>query len=295
MLCLRQGVLSLIWTLSWLVTAPVAVCAAEVPSPTPIDRAFARMYNLDFSGTHAILDAEVRDHPDNPLIYSVRGAAHMLSEFSRLKILEFEFFEDDDKVTDRKKLKPDPTAREQLFKMTAEARKRALARLAVDPNDSNALFALSMAAGVETDYVGFVEKKYFRTYSLSKENQQYAHKLLAMNPPINDAYLTLGTVEYVVSKLNFFFRLFIRFDQIEGNKLRAIENLRKVIASGRYYPPFAKILLSVIYLRDRQPQQALILLKELARDYPDNGIFRNQVNRASELANQPQISGRRRP
>lgn len=287
--------LYLIWTLSWLAAVPVATQAAEVPSPTPIDRAFARMYNLDFAGTHAILDAEVRDHPDNSLIYSVRGAAYLFSEFSRLKILEFEFFEDDDKVTDRKKLKPDSTAREQLFKMTAEAKKRAKARLAVDPNDSNAMFALNMAAGVEMDYLGVVEKKYFRTYSLSKENQQYARKLLAMNPPFNDAYLTLGTAEYVVSKLNFFFRLFVRFDQIEGNKLKAIEDLRKVIASGRYYPPFAKILLAVIYLRDNQPRQALVLLKELARDYPDNSVFRNEVKRVSELANQPQISGRRRP
>ena len=151
--------LNLIWTLGWLAAAPVAGQAAEVPSHTPIDRAFARMYNLDFAGTHAILDTEVRDHPDNPLVYSVRGAAYLFSEFSRLKILEFEFFEDDDKVTDRKKLKPDATAREQLFKMTGEARKRALARLAIDSNDSNALFALSMAVGVETDYVGICREE----------------------------------------------------------------------------------------------------------------------------------------
>jgi tetratricopeptide (TPR) repeat protein len=293
MLYLQQGMLNLIWTLSWLAAAPVAGQAAEVRSPTSIDRAFVRMYNLDFTGTHAILDTEVRDHPDNPLTYSVRGAAYLFSEFSRLKILEFEFFEDDDKVIDRKKLKPDATAREQLFKMTGEARKRAMARLAVDPDDINALFALSMAVGVETDYVGFVEKRYLKTYSLSKENQKYARKLLAMNPPFNDAYLTLGTVEYVVSKLNFFFRLFVRFDRIEGSKLKAIEDLRKVVASGRYYPPFAKTLLSVIYLRDKQPQQALVLLRELARDYPDNNIFRNEVKRVSELANQPQISGSR--
>jgi hypothetical protein len=295
MIYLKRGLWNLIWALAWVAAAPAAIRAAEVPALTSIDRAFARMYNLDFVGVHAILDAEVRSHPENPLAYSVRGAAHLFSEFSRLKILEFEFFEDDDKVTDRKKLKPDPKTREELFKMTAEARKRALARLAVDSNDCNALFALSMAAGVETDYVGFVEKKYLRTYSLSKENQQYARKLLSMNPPFNDAFLTLGTVEYVVSKLNFFFRLFIRFDKIEGSKQKAIEDLRKVITTGRYYPPFAKILLSVIYLRDKQAQQALVLLKELARDYPDNYVFRNEVKRVAEQASQPQISRGRRP
>ena len=287
--------LYLIWAFGWLMAAQAPATAAEGPSPTPIDKALARMYNLDFPGAHAILDAEVHNHPDNSLAYAVRGGAYLFSEFNRLKIMEFEFFEDDDRVTDRKKLKPDPVTREQLFKTTAEARKRASARLAIDPNDSNALFALCMVTGVEMDYVGIVEKKYFRTYSLSKESQKYARKLLALNPPFYDAFLTLGSVEYVVSKLNFFFRLFIRFDGIKGSQQKAIEDLRNVVAFGRYYPPFAKILLSVIYLRDKQPHQALVLLKELARDYPENNVFRNEVNRVTVLTSQLQTSGNRRP
>ena len=292
---MREGALYTIWAFVLLMTSQVSATAAEKPSPSAIDKAFARMYNLDFQGTHAILDAEMRDHPDNPLTYSMRGGAYLFSEFNRLKIMEFEFFEDDDKVTDRKRLKPDPAIREQLFKTTAEAKKRATARLAVEPNDSNAMFALCMATGVEMDYVGIVEKRYFRTYSLSKEGQKYARKLLAMKPPFYDAYLTLGSVEYVVSKLNFFFRLFIRFDQIEGSQQKAIEDLRHVVAYGRYYPPFAKILLSVIYLRDKRPHQALALLKELARDYPDNTVFRNEVIRVTALTSQPQQNANRHP
>jgi tetratricopeptide (TPR) repeat protein len=117
---------------------------------------------------------------------------------------------------------------------------------------------------------------------LSKEAQQYARKLLAMNPPFFDAYMTLGSVEYIVSSLNFFFRLFVRFDQIEGSKQKAIENLNKVIAYGRFYPPFAKILLSVIYLRENQQQQALKLLQEMERDYPENPLFKNEVKRVMD-------------
>jgi hypothetical protein len=283
--------LNLIWSLGLLVTVAASGQAADVHASSPIDRAFSHMYNLDFAGTHAILDAEMRDHPDNPLIYSVRGAAYLFSEFDRLKILEFDFYENDDKVTDRKKLKPDPVAREKLFQVTAEARKRALARLAIDPKDREAKFAMCMATGVEMDYEGLVAKKYFRTYSLSKEGQKYARELLAMNPPFYDAYLTLGTVEYVVSNLNFFFRLFIRFDQIEGSRPKAIENLKKVVASGHYYPPFAKILLTVIYLRDNQLQQALVLLKELERDYPDNRVFRNEVKRTLDRISSGQKIG----
>lgn len=38
-----------------------------------------------------------------------------------------------------------------------------------------------MAAGLETEYSSLVEKSYLRSYSLSKETQKYARRLLAMN------------------------------------------------------------------------------------------------------------------
>jgi tetratricopeptide (TPR) repeat protein len=258
---------------------------AATPPPSAMDRAFDRLYNYDFAGAHAILDEEMLRRPEDPLIYAVRGAAYLFGEFDRLKILELQFFADDDQVTDRKKLKPDPKAREQLFKVTGEARKRALTRLAVNPNDHEAMFALCTAAGTETDYLGLIEKRYFKTYSLSKESQLYARKLLAMNPPFYDAYLTLGTVEYVVGNLNFFFRLFIRFDQIEGSKKKAIEDLKKVVDHGRYFPPFAKTLLAAIYLREKQPQQALAIMKELERDFPENPLVKKEIKRATDMIN----------
>jgi tetratricopeptide (TPR) repeat protein len=273
---------NLIWIVTWLVVIGSAGRAQSVPPPTGLDRAFNRIYNFDFPGAYAILDAEQRAHPDSPLVYSVRSAAYLFSEFHRMKILEMDFFADDDKVTDRKRVKPDPAARVELFRVTAEARKRAQERLAANQQDREAMFALLMATAVETDYVGIVEKRYFRTYSLSKEAQQYARKLLALNPPFCDANMTLGSVEYVVSNLNFFFRLLIHFDQIEGSKQKAIMDLKKVIECGRFYPPFAKILLSVIYLREKQPQQALVLLKEMARDCPENPLIRDEVKRVSE-------------
>ncbi len=247
------------------------------PTPSAIDWAFSRMYNCDFAGAHSILEEQISKHPDDPLLYSVRAAAFLYSEFQRLKILEADFFANDDRITDRKKLHPDPLIRAELFKMTGEARKRAGARLAISPDDRDAMFAMCMASGVETDYTSLVEKKYIRSYSLSKETQRYARQLLALNPPFYDAYLTLGSAEYVVGNLNFFFRLFIRFDQIEGNKQKAIEELKSVVDKGRYFPPFAKILLSVIYLREDQPQKALVLLREMERDFPENPLFRQEI------------------
>ncbi|HTY64080.1 MAG TPA: hypothetical protein VMG30_17660 [Acidobacteriota bacterium] len=263
-----------------VVVAPPQKAQAQ----TEIDQAFQRMYAFDFPGMNAILDAYVKVHPEDPLVYSTRAIACLFSELQRMNILETDFFTDDDQVTDRKRLKPDPASRDRLFQMTGEARRRAGAILSTSPNDANAMFALCMAAGVETDYTILVEKRYIRSFSMSRESQKYAHRLLNMTPPVMDAYLTLGMVEYVVGSMNWFFRLFVHFDQIQGSKQKAVENLQKVVSNGRYYKPLAKILLSVIYLRNKQPAQALALLKEMERDYPENPLIRSEVQKVSAKA-----------
>jgi hypothetical protein len=259
----------------WVVTA----AGASASELTDVDRAFHRLYSYDFAGAHAVLDEALAARPRDPLLHAVRGAAHLFSEFDRLHILELEFFADDDKVTDGKRLKPDRAAGERLLAATAESRRLALERLAVEPGDRDALFALCTAIGTETDYFGLVEKRYLRTYSLSKESQRYARRLLALDPPVYDAYLTLGSVEYVVSNLNFVFRLFVRFDDIEGSKQKAIENLRLVVRHGRYYRPFARILLAAIHARENDPRQALVLLREVEREFPENNLVRKEIRR----------------
>ena len=260
-----------------------AVTAAHAaPVESGVDRAFARLYNCDFAGAHAVLDEEQLARPDDPLVFAVRAAVYLFAEFDRQRVLELAFFEDDNKVTDRKKLKSDPAVRDRVFRMTAEARRLATVRLATDPKDRNALFAVCMAVGTEMDYVGFIEKRYFRTYVLSRESQKYARRLLALDPPVYDAYLTIGSAEYVVGSLNFFFRLFVRLDQIEGDKQKAVADLERVVQNGRYYRPFAKVLLAALHLRENRPAVALNLLRELDAEFPNNSLVSREIARTEE-------------
>jgi tetratricopeptide (TPR) repeat protein len=263
----------------------IAIAAGEAAVPpysTPIDRAYDRIYNFDFAGAHNILDAEVRIHPEDPLIYSVRATALLFSELDRLKILEMEFLESDEKITDKRRLKPDPAVHRRLLEVTAQARRLAQARLAADPNDINGLFSMCTAMSAELNYAALVEKRYFLSYKLTRESLKYVRKLLALNPPFYDAYAATGTVEYVVGNLNFIFRLFIRFEQIEGNKQKAIENLKKAANGGRYFQSFAKLLLAALYMRENQVGLALDLMRELEKKHPENALLKREIKRAQE-------------
>jgi hypothetical protein len=260
----------------------------SLKASTPIDTAFNRLYNFDFAGLNEILDAHVRTHPEDPSVYSTRALALLFSELHRMGILETDFFIDDKQITDKSRLKPDPAVRTQLFQMTGEARRRAASILASAPADANAMFAMSVATGVETDYTVLVEKKYLRGFSLSRESQGYARKLLTLEPPLDDGYLTVGMVEYVVGNMNWFFRLFARFDQIEGSKGKAVENLNRVVATGRYFAPLAKLMLSIIYLREHQPEKTLEFLTELEHDFPENPLIRLEIRKVTASINRLQ-------
>ncbi|HUQ91970.1 MAG TPA: hypothetical protein VM120_09825 [Bryobacteraceae bacterium] len=241
----------------------------------PLDLAFDRLYRHDFSGAHAILKDYTSRNPSDPVGHSVVSAAHLFSELDRLHILESEFFGDDDRILSRKKLKPDPGVRAQLFQAIGKVRQIA----GSGPQDIQALFALCIATGVQTDYVALVEKRQMGSLSLAKESQSWAVRLLKADPKFYDAYITTGISEYLLGSVPFFVRWFVKFEQAQGSKTQAVRNLELVAANGRYFRPFAKVLLAIIHLREKRLPEAERQLRELNQEFPENPLFRRELEK----------------
>jgi predicted Zn-dependent protease len=81
----------------------------------------------------------------------------------------------------------------------------------------------------------------------------------------------------MLGSLPFFVRWFVKFDNVAGSKERGVDRLRLVAREGHYFKPFSKIMLSIIALREKRPQEAQQWLTELARDYPQNRLFRTEL------------------
>lgn len=256
-------------------TAPSAHAAvSEAPE---IREAFDYLYNFKFQSAHAVLDRYISANPQAPLPYAVRASAYLFYELDRLGVLESQFLVNDKRIAEKKSLKPDPVVRANLLKALADATSRGNAALAADPNDQQALFAMCIVTGVTTDYMALIEKRQIASLSSMKRSNSYAQRLLKMHPPCYDAYMTAGLSEYMLGSLPFFVRWFVRFDNVQGDKEQGVKNLQLVARQGHYFKAFAKILLGVIYLREKKPQETEKLLAELARDYPSNPLFRREL------------------
>lgn len=265
--------------------ALTALCAgplaADARPPLEIDQAFGRLYNFDFRGAQSLLDRHIAAHPQDPLGYGMRSSALLFAELDRLGILESEFFADDKRIIDKKKLKPDPAIKARLFQAVGEAESRAHADLKANPNDTNALFSLCMTSGVVTDYTALIEKRQLGSLSHVKRSVAYAQKLIKINPAFVDAYLSTGITEYLLGSLPFFVRWFIKVDDVKGNKEAGIQNVELVARNGNYLKPFAKILLAIAYIREKKPSRSEKLLGELSRDFPENPLFRKELVKVS--------------
>ena len=257
-----------------------------------MDRALNRLYNTDFPGAFLLLDEYVAAKPDDPLGYALRSSGYLFSELDRLGVLEGEFFVDDKRIAEKKGLKPDPAVRAKMLQAIQDAQSRAAKQIAAQPEDQNALFSMAATNGVMMDYTALVEKKQISSLSSARSANDYAQRLVKLNPKYYDAYLTTGLTEYLVASLPFYVKWFVHFDEVKGSKTQAIENLRLVATSGRYLKPFAKILLAIVSAREKQPEETRRLLAELAVEFPENKLIHKELDKFTVKLEGPRSGGR---
>jgi hypothetical protein len=267
----RLGRRLIVCLASWLVVAPL--------SAATIERALNRMYNFDFNAADAEMDAFIQEHPEDPLGYGFRAASYLFRELDRLAILEGEFFASDKRILDKKQAVPDAKLKERFLAAIDTAKQKAGVKLSANASDANALFAMTLGAGLVTDYLALIEKRQLGSLSHAKESHSYAVRLLKVDPNFTDAYLTTGLTEYLLGSVPFFVKWFVRFEEAQGSKSVAVERLTSVVKKGRYLGPFAKIMLAIIDLREKRPMGAEIRLTELAREFPENPLFRKELEK----------------
>jgi hypothetical protein len=248
-------------------------------NPSPLDAGYRQMYNLDFPGAHRTFEGWKQSHPDDPMGPVSNAAAFLFSEFQRLHILESELFTDNSKFLNRDKPTPDPAVKSAFEAELAKARQMADQLLARAPLDQNAQFANIMADGLRGDYTALIEKRNLAGLSFMKTGRGLAEKLILQDPSYYDAYLAVGIENYLLGVNSAPVRFFLRLGGAETDKDAGLNNLRITADKGHYLAPFARMLLAVAALRDKDKNKAKNLLAGLAQEFPQNTLYKNELAR----------------
>ncbi len=237
------------------------------------------LYNLEFGKAHLVFLGWERQHPDDPLGPACDAAGFLFSEFSRLGILESQFLENDKAFDARKKFDPDPKVRDQFNGALDEAEAKARARLAKDAKDPNALFAMTLSSGLRADYAALIEKRNLASLHFTKEADNWAQQLLAVDPNCYDAHVATGFSKYIMGSMSAPVRWLVRLGGVSGDKQAGITELKLTAEHGQYLAPFARILISIAYVRDKDKVRARKILAALRDQFPGNPLFPLEIAR----------------
>ena len=267
-----------------ILAACCAVCpglwAKDIPAlrlESPLDRGFAGLYNLDFGGAQQDFAAWQKMHPEDPMGPVSEAAGFLFSEFNRLGVLEAQFYENDEAFDKRPKLTADLLLREHFRDAITRSENLARVKLSKDPKDRDALFAMTLSSGLQADYAALIEKRNLASLHYTKQASVSAQELLSVCHDCYDALLATGFSKYIIGSMAAPVRWVLQMGGLPADKQGGIADLQTTAEHGHYLAPFARILLAIAYVREKDKPKAMELLSGLQRDFPGNSLFPREI------------------
>src|SRR5437667_3228789 len=206
---------------------------------------FRELYIQKFPEGRAVFEAWESQHPDEPFGQVAIAASYLFEEFYRQGVLTSDFFLNEKKFLHGIDGVPDAVRMESFQTAIQKARDLSAERLSKDPRDPEALYALTLSAGMESDADMILRKRNLEALRRLKEANAHAKALLAERPDAKDAYLALGSANYIIGSLSMGFRAMLWFGGIHGDKKLGMRQLEEAADGGRYLEPLAKIMLAL--------------------------------------------------
>jgi hypothetical protein len=282
----RFHFLTLLLLLSPAVGFATGVSKADSPAFTTVPElsaGFDLLYEQKFAEARQAFASWESRNPGDPFGAVAVAASYLFEELYLKGVLTSDFFLNEKKFLHGIDGRANPERMRHFGEALTRARELAKVRQKTNPNDGEALFALALAAGMESDADSILEGKHMDGLKRMKEATKYANWLLADYPDVADAYIALGIANYIIGSQSAGSRLALWFDGVHGNKKLGMEQVAKTAESGRYLRPFAKILLALAARREKQAALAQNLLRELSEEYPESQLFASEYAKVSSL------------
>jgi hypothetical protein len=283
-----------------LLLSPIAGFAREAapdaasPSFTTVpelNAGFDLLYEQKFAEAREDFANWESRNPEQPFGEAAVAASYLFEELSRQGVLTSDFFLNEKKFLRGIDGSPDPERMSHFRDAVARARELAAQRQKTNPQDGEALLALTLAAGMEADEESILQKKHLEGLKRMKKANGYAKELLAQYPDATDAYIAPGIANYIIGSQSGGARFALWFGGIHGDKKLGMEQVARTAENGRYLRPFAKIILALAARREKQDELAQRLFRELSEQYPGNELYALEYAKAMRMS-KPPASGR---
>jgi tetratricopeptide (TPR) repeat protein len=258
----------------------VKVNSPGLSSVPELEEGYKLLYQQKFADARQVFQKWSAANPDQPFGQVSLAASYLFEEFFLQRVLTSEYFLNDKRFVGGIEGTPDPGRIENFNNSIVLARQLAVTRLKHHPKDPEALFALTLCAGMQSDADSMLLKKHLDALKHLKEANANAEVLLASNPDAFDAYVAPGVANYVIGSLSSSARFMLWFGGIHGDRSLGMSQVQKTADEGHYLQPFAKILLALSARREKKDEIARKNLKELTEMFPGNSVYDSEYAKA---------------
>src|SRR5260370_20019011 len=131
---------------------------APVGAAPEIETGFHLLYELKFPEARAKFASWEKLHAEAPLGSVSEEAGYLFEEFYQQGVLTSDFFLNDKRLLGGIEGKPDAKRKDAFSEAVGRARDIARRRLKANASDAEALFALTLATGMQAEYAGILER-----------------------------------------------------------------------------------------------------------------------------------------
>ena len=235
-------------------------------------QAFEHFYNLEYDPAIAIFE-KLRDaDPNNPTWHNQVAIAYFYKQLYVAGVLQGDLFSASNKFF-RKKVDVAPLLKDRFWKANETAIRLCEQRLKKDKNDQEALYACGIAYATRSTYQGLIERAKLAFIGSANKANEYHSRLLELNPRYYDAYLLPGVYDFVLGSLPAPLRFLLFFTGLSGDKERGLRSVESTAQWGERAREDAKILLTVMYRREKRFVDARRTVAELSESFPRNYIL----------------------
>jgi len=138
---------------------------------------------------------------------------------------------------------------------------------------------MTLSSGLQADYAALIEKRNLASLRFTKQASVFGQQLLSVCPNCYDALLATGFSKYIIGSMAAPVRWILRMGGLPADKEGGIADLQMTADHGHYLAPFARVLLAIAYVREKNKGRAIEILSGLQQEFPGNSLFPREITR----------------
>ncbi len=254
-------------------TTQSQVQGSQAGSSDPVATALDHLRNLEYELAVQQLQGWLETHPEDLRAYNYLGISVLYQEMFHRGVLESRVYGHGGDVFKASKVALTPEFQQQLLSILEKAQSLADRRAKSDPKDKEALYWAGVTHGTRATYHFTLRKEYMPALHESTDALKLHRSLLELDPNYVDAYLIVGMNNYIVGSLPWYIKVLASLTGRHGDRTEGIKQVKRVTEEGNYAREDARLMLAVLYQREKMYREALRVYEEMARTHPRNYLL----------------------